>query len=149
MALLTHCQCLCTMAVCAYLIASQTLLPKMYNVYVSLALHIWLLIFWVVDLGLVANLAAMWGRGDYCFTTYYGCTSVPERRLLARLSTLSPYIAALQSLSVRDTILTPSLYTDGSTYCYTKRDLQKRDTTTFGAYYGVLTAGAVFAAVQL
>lgn len=41
------------------------------------------------------------------------------------------------------------LGTDGSTYCYVKRDLQKRDTTTFGAYYGVLTAGAVFAAVQL
>jgi hypothetical protein len=40
--------------------------------------------------------------------------------------------------------------TDGTTYCYyTKRDLTKRDYTTFGAYYGVLTAGAIFAAVQL
>lgn len=66
-------QCLCTMAVGAYLIVSQTILPKMYNVYIALAVHIWLLIFWVVDLGLVANLAAMWGRGDYCFTSYYGC----------------------------------------------------------------------------
>ncbi|KAF2440359.1 hypothetical protein P171DRAFT_489077 [Karstenula rhodostoma CBS 690.94] len=103
--------CLCTMAVGAYLIASQTIFPKMYNVYIALAVHVWLLIFWVVDLGLVANLAAMWGRGDYCFTTSYGF---------------------------------------GSTYCYLKRDLIKRDDyTTFGAYYGVLTAGAVFAAVQL
>ncbi|KAL1591346.1 hypothetical protein SLS60_012090, partial [Paraconiothyrium brasiliense] len=92
--------CLCTMAVAAYLIASQTIIPKMYNVYIALAVHVWLLIFWVVDLGLVANLAAMWGR-------------------------------------------------DGSTYCYVKRDLMKRDTTTFGAYYGVLAAGAVFAAIEL
>ncbi|OAG10744.1 uncharacterized protein CC84DRAFT_1161604 [Paraphaeosphaeria sporulosa] len=102
--------CLCTMAVGAYMIVSQTILPKMYNVYVALAVHVWLLIFWLVDLGLVANLAAMWGRGDYCFTTSYGF---------------------------------------GSTYCYTKRDLIKRDYTTFGAYYGVLTAGAIFAAIQL
>ena len=69
--------CLCTMAACAYLIVSQTLIPKMYNLYVSLALHVWLLIFWLVDLGLVANLAAMWGRGDYCYTTDYGRTSNP------------------------------------------------------------------------
>ncbi|KAJ4357547.1 uncharacterized protein N0V89_002123 [Didymosphaeria variabile] len=51
--------CLCTMAVAAYLIASQTIFPKMYNVYIALAVHVWLLIFWVVDLGLVANLAAI------------------------------------------------------------------------------------------
>lgn len=55
------------------MIVSQTLIPKMYNVYIALAVHVWLLIFWLVDLGLVANLAAMWGRGDYCFTTYNGC----------------------------------------------------------------------------
>jgi hypothetical protein len=62
------------MAVAAYLIASQTIFPKMYNVYIALAVHVWLLIFWLVDLGLVANLAAMWGRGDYCYTSDYGCT---------------------------------------------------------------------------
>lgn len=63
------------MAVGAYLIGSQTFVPKLYNVFVALAAHVWLLIFWVIDLGLVANLAAMWGRGDYCYTTYYGCKS--------------------------------------------------------------------------
>jgi hypothetical protein len=64
--------CLCTMAVCAYLIAAQTFLHNMYNVYIALAVHAWLLLFWVIDLGLVANLAAMWGNGDRCFTTSYG-----------------------------------------------------------------------------
>jgi hypothetical protein len=35
-------------------------------------------------------------------------------------------------------------------YCYSKRDLTKReDTTTYGAYYGALAAGAFFAAVEL
>jgi len=97
------------MGVVAYLVASQLFVHKLYNVYVAMALHVWLLVFWVVDLGLVANLARMWGDGQRCYYSGY----------------YSGY------------------------YCYYKRDLAKRDDTTYGAYYGALAAGAVFAAVQL
>lgn len=51
---------LCTLAVCAYLLVSQLFLHKIYNMYVVLAVHAWMLLFWVIDLGLVANLAQTW-----------------------------------------------------------------------------------------
>jgi hypothetical protein len=71
-----------------------------------------MLIFWIVDLGLVANLARIWHNPDCGYSYYY----------------------------------------DSYTCYYGKRDLSgigKRDTTTVGAYYGALVAGALFAAVQL
>ena len=70
-------QCICTLGVCAYLLASQLFLHKIYNMYIALALHLWMLLFWVVDLGLVANLARLWS-GDYSYgfgyyySSYYG-----------------------------------------------------------------------------
>ncbi|KAF2709676.1 hypothetical protein K504DRAFT_379328, partial [Pleomassaria siparia CBS 279.74] len=46
---------ICTLGVCAYLLVSQLFLHQMYNMYVVLGLHLWMLLFWIVDLGLVAN----------------------------------------------------------------------------------------------
>ncbi|KAF2738391.1 hypothetical protein EJ04DRAFT_549893 [Polyplosphaeria fusca] len=102
--------CICTFGCCAYIFVSSLFIHKLYNKFIILAAHIWMIIFWLVDLGLVANLARIWGAyenfggysyGGYC---YY--------------------------------------------YCYNKRDLAKREDTTYGAYYGALAAGAFFAAVQ-
>jgi hypothetical protein len=70
-------QCICTLGVCAYLIASQLFLHALYNMYIAFAFHLWMLLFWVVDLGLVSNLARLWS-GDYSYgfgyyyDSYYG-----------------------------------------------------------------------------
>ncbi|KAJ4286226.1 hypothetical protein N0V90_013260 [Kalmusia sp. IMI 367209] len=91
------------MAVCAYLIASQLFLHKMYNIYVAVALHVWLLIFWIVDLGLVANLARMWGDGERCYyTSYYGYTCYYKRDLGKRedTTTYAAYHGALAAGAV-------------------------------------------------
>jgi hypothetical protein len=106
--------CLCTFGVTVYLVASQLFIHKLYNAYIALAFHIWMLLFWVIDLGLVANLASIWAN-PIC-SSYYG-------------------------------------YSYSCSY-YRKRDVEirgfeKRDTTSYTAYYGALAAGAVFAAVQL
>jgi hypothetical protein len=58
------------MATCAYLLVSQLFLHQIYNMYVALGAHALMLLFWIVDLGLVANLARIWG-GSTC-VYYYG-----------------------------------------------------------------------------
>ncbi|KAF2681295.1 hypothetical protein K458DRAFT_406643 [Lentithecium fluviatile CBS 122367] len=63
--------CICTFGVCAYLIASQLFLHKLYNMWVALGLHLWMLLFWVVDLGLVANLARLWSLDSYSYLYGY------------------------------------------------------------------------------
>jgi hypothetical protein len=69
--------CICTLLVCAYLLASQLTLHKLYNIWIALAFHAWMLLFWIVDLGLHANLARIWSGDysygyDYYYTSYYG-----------------------------------------------------------------------------
>lgn len=84
--------------------------PKAYNMWAFLALNIWMIVFWIVQFSLVANLASMWD---------VSCRYVP-------------------------------FYGE---YCtYGKRDLsglEKRETTTYHAYYGALVAGALFGAAEL
>ncbi len=82
-------QTVCSVCVSLWMIASRTLLAKFDNVYVALGLHALMLVFWIVDLGLVAALAHEWnpqcsysaGRGKICssfakrdttFRTYLG-----------------------------------------------------------------------------
>lgn len=82
-----------------------------------------MLIFWVVDLGLVANLARIWASASSCSVSYsyfYGYTS--------------------QCYYKRGGLEGRGLVVG--------RGLEKRDTTV-GMYYGALAAGAVFGAVQL
>lgn len=48
---------------------------------IALALHVWMVIFWIVDLGLVANLARIWGSASFSYYSYgycygYYCTYV-------------------------------------------------------------------------
>jgi hypothetical protein len=91
------------------MIVSTLVIHKSYNYWAFLALHIWMVIFWIVQFSLVANLAAIWS-GPTCGYSYY-----------------TGY------------------------YCYRKRGLglDKRDSTTYGAYFGALVAAAVFGAFEL
>jgi hypothetical protein len=96
--------------VAIYLLVSQLFMPKLYNFWIALVLHIWMVIFWLAQFSAVARLAALWG-GTSCGGFYY------------------------------------------SSYCwyYYKRDLvdlAKRDTTTYGAYFGALVAGSVLGAFE-
>jgi hypothetical protein len=66
--------CLCTLGVALYIIASSLFIHKLYNGYIVLGFHVWMIIFWIVDLGLVANLARIWGTYDdysYGYSYYY------------------------------------------------------------------------------
>ncbi|PVI06594.1 hypothetical protein DM02DRAFT_667473 [Periconia macrospinosa] len=68
---------ICTMGVTIYLTASQLVAHKLYQGVVALAFHVWMLIFWIVDLGLVADLASIWSSPS-CYTSYsyfYGYSS--------------------------------------------------------------------------
>ena len=58
------------MGVCAYLIVSQLLLHQIYNMYIVLGLHAWMTLFWIVDLGLVANVARTWSGSCYRWDGY-------------------------------------------------------------------------------
>ncbi|KAF2747648.1 hypothetical protein M011DRAFT_50150 [Sporormia fimetaria CBS 119925] len=110
--------CILTLGICAYIIGTTLFLNKLYNAYIVLALHLFMIIFWIVDLGLVANLARLWSNPLYAE--------------LATLAYTSDYDYYFDDYSVKRR-------STGS--------LHKRDTTT-GAYYGALCAGAVFAAAQ-
>lgn len=79
-----------------------------------------MLIFWVVDLGLVANLARIWASPScsVSYSYFYGYTSSCYYKR-------GEWGGGLEG-----------------------RGLEKRDTTV-GMYYGALAAGAVFGAVQL
>lgn len=72
------------------MIATRTFLAKFDNIWVSLGLHAWMLVFWVVNLGLTASLAHEWNpqcsyapesdkicssyvaKRDTTFRTYFG-----------------------------------------------------------------------------
>jgi len=64
--------CLCTLGVCLYMLASSIFLHKLYNMWAFLALHIWMIIFWIVQFSLVANLAAIWASPSCSYSIYYG-----------------------------------------------------------------------------
>ncbi|KAF3051633.1 hypothetical protein E8E11_008655 [Didymella keratinophila] len=80
----------CTLGVSSWLLASHTFLSKFDNVWIALGLHAWMLVFWIVDLGLTADLTREWSpqcsytpeagkicstyvtKRDTTFKTYYG-----------------------------------------------------------------------------
>lgn len=87
-------QVICTILVCAYLIASHTYLKNIYSPYVAAAYHLWMLIFWVVDLGLSAHLAKLW-QGPECTYHYQnGFTCAPYDKRDAT-TTYSTFYGAL------------------------------------------------------
>jgi hypothetical protein len=95
----TYPQCLCTLFVTIYLLVSQLFIHKIYYGVVALAFHVWMLIFWVVDLGLVANLAHLWSGPQCSYSYYYGynCSYYVKRGVLQARdeTTFTAYYGAL------------------------------------------------------
>jgi hypothetical protein len=63
-------QAILTLGICIYIVATSLFLHKLYNMYIVLALHLLMVIFWIVDMGLVANLARIWS-GPQCSYSYW------------------------------------------------------------------------------
>jgi hypothetical protein len=104
--------CLCTLGVAIYMLVSSLYVHKAYNYWAFLALHIWMLLFWLIQFSGVARLAALWS-GYSCYYSYYSGYS--------------------------------------SCSWYFKRDLgglHKRDSVTYGSFWGALIAAAVFGAFE-
>jgi len=80
---------------CAYIIASTFTLQRLYNGYIVLGIHGLLSLFWVIVLGLVANLAHIWAEPNYC----YGYVCLYYKRDLSHLAkrdtTVGAYYGAL------------------------------------------------------
>jgi len=53
-------QCACSLLVSTWMIASKTVVRKYDNKWVSVGLHAWMNMFWIVNLGLTASLAKEW-----------------------------------------------------------------------------------------
>ncbi|KAF1947303.1 hypothetical protein EJ02DRAFT_417889 [Clathrospora elynae] len=72
---------ICTTLVCAYLIACLSVFTRLYIFKVVLGLQIWILVFWIVNLGLIADLSRFWqlSKCTYTFSTGYQCTPLEEK----------------------------------------------------------------------
>lgn len=102
--------CLCTLGVAIYMLVSSLYVHKSYNYWAFLALHLWMLLFWLVQFSGVSRLAAIWG-GYSCSYSYYW----------------------------------------GYSCSFYKRDLgglHRRDSVTYGSYFGTLVAAAVLGAFE-
>ncbi|KAF1934214.1 uncharacterized protein M421DRAFT_115828 [Didymella exigua CBS 183.55] len=80
----------CSLGVSSWLLVSRTFLSKFDNIWIALGLHAWMLVFWIVSLGLTADLTKAWSpqcsytpeagkicstfvtKRDTTFRTYYG-----------------------------------------------------------------------------
>jgi hypothetical protein len=60
----SHLQVLCTIIVCSYFVACLSKLTRFYNTRVALGLNVLMLIFWFVDVGLIASLAKEWRQPE-------------------------------------------------------------------------------------
>ncbi|KAH7078354.1 hypothetical protein FB567DRAFT_595958 [Paraphoma chrysanthemicola] len=76
---------LCTILVCAYLMTSHTYLKRIYSPYVAAAYHLWMLLFWVVDLGLLAHLARLWISPECLYKYRNGFTCAPYSKRNGRM----------------------------------------------------------------
>lgn len=82
--------CACSLGVSSWMIASKTFLARFDNISVSMGLHVWMLVFWIANLSVTADLAKEWSpqcsfdeesdkicstyitKRDTTFRTYYG-----------------------------------------------------------------------------
>ncbi|KAF1913775.1 hypothetical protein BDU57DRAFT_580286 [Ampelomyces quisqualis] len=71
----------CTIPVCIYLIAAHSYLKRLYSPYIASAYHVWMLMFWIIDLGLAANLVKLWTSPECDYNSEQGYPCVPlEKR---------------------------------------------------------------------
>ncbi|KAF2132201.1 hypothetical protein P153DRAFT_383088 [Dothidotthia symphoricarpi CBS 119687] len=89
---------LCTNLVCMYRFISRTVLRKLDNEYVALGLYIWMFVLWVVDLGLVANLAMVWGDSECAPDSWDGSKCTIHSKQHVYRSATSPHRAYHKAL---------------------------------------------------
>ena len=65
-----------------YLIIFRYKYPEAYSHVVRPFLNLWMLVFWIIALGLLASLAEHWQQPQctYSFASGYECTSLPKKR---------------------------------------------------------------------
>lgn len=112
---------ICTILVGLYLIVKRYKHPEASSNFVNPCLHLWMLVFWIVALGLLASLAEHWQqpRCTYSFASGYKCTSFANRGLQTHhkrdTTTYTAYSGALiagavfSSLEVTLWIITTSI----------------------------------------
>ncbi|KAF2625871.1 hypothetical protein BU25DRAFT_492428 [Macroventuria anomochaeta] len=88
---------ICSLGVSSWMIVSRKFLAKFDNTWVSLGLHAWMLVFWIVNLGLTANLAHEW-HPQCSYTSESGkiCSSY----VVKRDTTFHTYFGALVASAV-------------------------------------------------
>jgi hypothetical protein len=97
---LTNHEAICTLLACPYLLASQLYPGKLCNIYISVGLHLWMIVFWAVDTGILADLAKVWSQPGCTYTPWdgYACSSYWKRdrtTLYKRDTSYGPYFGAL------------------------------------------------------
>jgi hypothetical protein len=94
-------QSVCTVPVCVYLIVLQCCFKRFYSPYTASAYHIWMLVFWLIDLSLIAHLAQLWQNPECTYDIRYKYMCVPylrrddNNRGGHRRTSFSTYYAAL------------------------------------------------------
>lgn len=83
------------MGICIYIMATTLFLQKLYNAYLVAGLHVLMIIFWIVDLGLVANLARIWSGEGYGVAWCYGCVKRDLSAIEKRDTTYQSYYGVL------------------------------------------------------
>jgi len=66
------------------MLVASTATPKAYNMWAFLALDIWMVIFWIVQFSLVANLAALWNI-SCSYDPFFGSSCTYGKRDLSGL----------------------------------------------------------------
>jgi hypothetical protein len=67
--------------VCIYLITAQIFARKLYSPYTASAYHAWMIVFWIIDLGLAAHLVNLWSSNNCTdnFRNSYVCVPYEKR----------------------------------------------------------------------
>ena len=71
------------------MLVASTATPKAYNMWAFLALNIWMIIFWIVQFPLVANLASLWHL-SCTYDPFYGEFCTFGKRDLSGLEKRTP-----------------------------------------------------------
>ncbi|KAF9699110.1 hypothetical protein EKO04_003118 [Ascochyta lentis] len=123
---------ICSVGVSSWMIVTRTFLAKFDNIYVSLGLHAWMLIFWTVNLGLTASLANEWNpQCSYSPASGKMCASFAKRD-----TTFRTYFGALVASAV---LISLQLILWIGTTTLVALDLKRRRSTVSPAPSGGLT----------
>lgn len=83
------------MGATSYILGTSIFLHKLYHPFIVLGLHSLMLLFWIVDLGLVANLAHLWSSPTYCYGYYCNYNYYWYKKRDVDYTTVQGYYGAL------------------------------------------------------